>query len=83
MAVHGDQPLAVVDQHGVAIEEEITGLDHCARRGRLYRGACSGGNVETAVRIARLLVEKTPQSERAAGWAGHRFVKFHDYVVLV
>src|SRR3569833_1500243 len=33
VAVHGHQALAVVDEHGVAVEEVIAGRDHASRRG--------------------------------------------------
>ena len=66
MVVHRDQPLAVVEEHGVAVEEIIAGVDHDAGRGRDHHRARGRGDVEPAVRRARLVVEEAPQAEAAA-----------------
>lgn len=63
VAIHGDESLAMVDEYGVAIEEIIAGGDHRSVRRRAHRRTAGGGDVQAAVRIARLAVEKAPQPE--------------------
>src|SRR3569832_689671 len=66
MAVHGHQALAVVDEHGVAVEEVIAGRDHASRRGCAHAAPGRGGDVAAAVRGARQAVEDAAPAERAA-----------------
>src|SRR3569832_1452666 len=66
VAVHGHQALAVVDEHGVAVEEVIAGRDHASRRGCAHEAPGRGGDVEAAVRGARQAVDDAAQAERAA-----------------
>ena len=40
VAVHGDQSLAVIEQYGVAVEKEITGIEYRAGCRCPYRRAC-------------------------------------------
>lgn len=70
MAVHGDDPFAVVNEHRAPVEEEIAGEDDRAGGGCDDRGAGGSGDVHAAVWLARFVIEKTPQSERTAGDAG-------------
>ncbi len=51
MAVHGDQPLAVVDEHRVAVEEVAAGVDHRAIRRGVDR--CAGGGRDVHARVRR------------------------------
>ena len=52
MAVHRHQPLAVVDDHVVAVEEIAAGIDHLAGERRLDRRTGRRGDVHAAVRPA-------------------------------
>ena len=71
VAVHGDEPLAVVEVDGVAVVVEIAGGDDAAGGGGADRGAGGGGEVDAAVRVARLAVEEAAQAEGAAVAAFH------------
>src|SRR5512138_1547737 len=64
MAVHGHEPCAVVDEDGVAVEEELADLDDVAGSGRADRRAFAGGDVHTGMRSARLSVEETARAVR-------------------
>ncbi|MNH03162.1 hypothetical protein D3C79_624150 [compost metagenome] len=75
MAEHADQPLAVVDEYGVAVEEVVADQDHLARRGGLDGGAGADREVEARVGVALLAIEETAQAERAGEGAVHRFVE--------
>src|SRR3981081_17354 len=46
--VHGDQSLAVVEDHGEPVEEIVADLDHGARSGRGDRRSLRGGEVPAA-----------------------------------
>jgi len=72
VAVHGDQPLAVIDQHGVAVEEITAGVDHPAAGGGVHCGAGRGGDVHAGMRIARLVVEDAARAERTGAHPGDR-----------
>ena len=63
VAVHGDQTLAVVDQHRVAVEEIIAGIDDPPGGGGVHRRAAAGRDVHAGVRVARLVVEYAPRAE--------------------
>ena len=41
VAVHRDQAFAMIDQHGIAVEEVISGVDHAAGGGGVHRGAAA------------------------------------------
>src|SRR5579885_1259947 len=72
VAVHGDEDLAVIDEHTFAIEEIIAGVDHRARSRRVHwRGDIDRGG-EAGMRAARLVVENPPQPVETAGGAGRR-----------
>jgi hypothetical protein len=45
VTVERHQTLSVIDDHGVAVEEEIPGLDDASRCGRDYRRAGGRGDV--------------------------------------
>src|SRR3569623_846409 len=83
MAVHRHQTLAVIDEHGVAIEEVIARRDHAARCRRAHRTARGRGNVEASVRIARQAVEDAPQPEWAAERAIGRQIELQGQVALI
>src|SRR5262249_16645069 len=63
VVVHRDHALPVVEQDGEPVEEEIAGLYHPARGRRDDRRALGSRDVETAVRLPRLLVEEAPRPE--------------------
>lgn len=46
VAEHADKALAMIDEHGVAIEEVVAAQDHLAGGWRLDRGACRHGEVQ-------------------------------------
>ena len=56
----------MVNEYGLAVEKIITDLRHGPRQRRRYRRADRPGNVEAAMRLARLVVEVAPQSKHAA-----------------
>jgi len=66
VAVHGDQPLAVVDEHGIAVEEIIADGGHPSRRRGMDGCPGVGGDIQATVGIARFTIEDAAQSERAA-----------------
>jgi hypothetical protein len=72
VTVHGDDALAVVEEHRVAVEEEVTDLEDAARRRRLNRRTRGGRNVHPTVWISGLAVEEPPQAETARALARHR-----------
>src|SRR5712691_1366227 len=65
MVVHGDQSLAMVEDHGEPVEEIIADLDHGARRGRGDRRSFRSRDIQAAVGLPWLVVEEAPQSEPA------------------
>ena len=65
MAVHGDQPLAVIQQDGIAIEEIITRRHNDACRRSDDRRTFISRDIESAVWVPGLVVENPPQSEGA------------------
>ncbi|MPN55346.1 hypothetical protein SDC9_203028 [bioreactor metagenome] len=71
MAVHGQQPAAVVQPHGAAVEEIVPRVDDPARQRRHHGRARGRGNVHAAVRIARLAIEHAPQPEGAGAPPRH------------
>ena len=66
MAIHGDQPLAMLNKYGVAVEKEVAGFDYLSRKRRLDRGTFRYGDVQSTVRFTWQIVKKTPQPERTA-----------------
>ena len=60
VAVHGDQSAAVIEDHGVAVEEEVARVNHPAGAGSMDRCARVGGDVHAAVGVARFVVEYAP-----------------------
>ena len=50
VAVHGDETRAVIEDHRVAVEEEVARIDDAAIRRRVHRRAGVGGDVHAAVR---------------------------------
>ncbi len=75
VAEHADEPLAVVDEHRIAVEEVVADQDHLARRRRLDGGAGTDREIEAGVGVALLAVEEAAQPERAGERALHRFVE--------
>ena len=75
MAEHADQPLAVIDEHGFAVEEVIAHQNHLACGGRLDRRAGAGGKVEARVRVAFLAIKEATHAKGAGLAARHRAVK--------
>ena len=71
MAVHRDQALAVIDQHGVAIEEVIAGIDDLAICRGVDRRPHRCGNVHPGVRSPRLVVEDATPAKGAGTHAIH------------
>ena len=71
MAVHGDQAPAVVQQYRIAVEEEVAGDQHAARRRRVDRRAAVRGDVEPRVWAARFAVQHAPPPERTGDDAVH------------
>ena len=71
VAVHRHDPRAVVDEHRVAVEEEIALVEDAARGRCPDRRAGGRRDVHARVRIARLAVEEPPESETARALAGH------------
>src|SRR5215468_6925653 len=71
VTVHGDQTAAVIENDSVAIEEEVTGIDHAPARGGAYRRAAGGRDIHAAVGIARLVVEHPTQAVGARASAGY------------
>src|SRR5712671_668380 len=69
VVVHGDQSLAVVEDHGEPVEEIVADLDHGARSRRGDRRSFRCGDVQAAVGLPRLVVEEAPQSEPAGNAA--------------
>src|SRR5579875_3910912 len=63
VAIHRDEPFAVVDEDRIAAEEEVAGVDHAATGRRADGGADRSGDVHAAVRRARLAVEGTARAE--------------------
>src|SRR5690606_17634375 len=61
---HADQPLAMVDEHRLAIEEVVAGENHLAGGRRLDRCAGLGGEIQPRMRIAFFTVEEAAQAER-------------------
>ena len=66
MTVHGDQTLAVIQKNSLAVVIQVIDERHlsggwCANFGT---GGC--GDVETAVRIARLAIEESAMTKQAA-----------------
>src|SRR3546814_1859158 len=75
MAEHADQPLAVVDENGLAVEEVVTGEYDLAGRRCLDRRAALGGEIQARVRVTLLAVEETAQAERRRQRAVHRAIE--------
>src|ERR1700733_11730371 len=63
VAVHREQPLAVIDDDGIAIEEIVAGIHDRAIPSCEYRCARGRGDVHAGMRIARLPVEHAAQSK--------------------
>src|SRR5258706_4373441 len=72
VAVHRDQPLAVLDQHRVAVEKIQTGIDHLAIGGGGDWCAGCRRDIHAAVRVARLVVEETTQAKGTGARAADR-----------
>src|ERR1700760_4976457 len=66
MAVHADQSAPMVDEDGVAVEEEFARVHHGACDGDVHRSTDRRGDVHAAVRIARFAVEYAARAKRAA-----------------
>src|SRR5579871_1993049 len=58
MAVHGDESSTVIEDHRVAVEEEISGVEHTAIGGGVHRRSGGRCDIHAAVGIARLVVER-------------------------
>ena len=65
VAEHADHALAVVQEHGLAIEEIISHQRHHASGRRLDRRAGRHGEIQPGMRIALFAVEDAPQAEGA------------------
>ena len=63
MHVSRDQPLPVVDEDCVAVEELIASISDDTGGRRLDRGAGADGDIEPGMRVAWLAVEDTAQAE--------------------
>ena len=63
---------AVIEDHRVAVEEEVARVDHASIGGGPHRRAGVGGDVHAPVRIARLVVEYAPRAVGARADPGHR-----------
>ena len=66
MAVHGDQPLAVIQKNGLAvvvqiIDKRYVGISGCANFGTGRRS-----DVQAAVGVSRFAVKKPAMTEQAA-----------------
>ena len=72
VAVHRDETCAVVEDHGVAVEEVVTGVEHPAVGGRMDRRALVRGDVHAAVRVTRLVVKDAPRAIGAGTDARNR-----------
>jgi hypothetical protein len=72
VAIHRHEALAVIDEDGLAVEEEIARFQHAPGGGIFDRGTRRGRNVHARVRVARLAIEDPAQSERARTAARHR-----------
>src|SRR5262245_18220907 len=77
VAVHGHQPFAVIEKHSVAVEEEITGIEHAAIGRCPYGGPRGPGDIHTGMRVARLDVEYTPEAVGAGADAGDGLQQAH------
>ena len=60
MIVHADQALAVIDEDRVAVEKVVTGCQYGSIGRCQYGRALGRGDVQAAVGLARLIVEKPP-----------------------
>ena len=58
VAVHGNEPLAVIEQHRIAIEEVVSGCSDSPSSWRLNDFPLGTRNIEATVRVARLIVEE-------------------------
>src|SRR5438105_15817323 len=72
VAVHGDQPFAVIDKDAVAVEEVVAGIDDLPFGGRLDGCARWGGDIHARVRVARLVVEYAAHARGARAYARDR-----------
>ena len=72
MAHHADEPSAVVQPDGVAVEEIVARVDDVSRQRCVHRRAGSGSDVHAAVRVACLAIEDASQAKRAGAPAQRR-----------
>src|SRR5580658_1146110 len=70
MAVHADQPAAVVDEYRIAVEEELTRVDDRAGGGCSHGSAARRRDVLAAVRVAGFAVEGAARAEWGAAGSG-------------
>src|SRR5665647_2237896 len=63
VAVHGNQPVAMVDKDRSAVEKIIIDRQHRALRARLDRCAARYRHINAGMWCARLFVEETTQTE--------------------
>src|ERR1035437_8994062 len=63
VAVHGNQPVAMVDKDRSTIEKIIIDRQHLAMRARLDRCAARYRHIKAGMWCARLSVEETTQTE--------------------
>jgi len=57
VAIQRDEPLSVIDEHGLTVEEVIAGVYYDTGRRREHRRADGCGDVHARMRIARLIIE--------------------------
>ncbi len=72
MIEHADEALAMVEENGFTVEEIFSSLDDGPGQWRHDRRADGRGDIDAAVRLTRLVVEETPQSEDTAHRSAHR-----------
>jgi len=72
VAVHRQQPLSVIDDHGIAIEEVVAGVDHGTLSSCMDRRADGCCDIHAGVRIARLAIEYPAQAKGAGAHARYR-----------
>ena len=75
VAVHGEQPGAMIDPDGVSVEEIVAGIDDHAGGSRLHGRSHRRRDVHAPMRIARLTIEEAAQAERAGAHARHRLAQ--------
>ena len=66
MTVHGDQALAVIQKNSLAVVVQVIDERHLSSRWCANFGTGGCGNVQTAVRIARLAIEESAMTKQAA-----------------